>query len=137
MENFLQHPSIPHKTISKTEQKHSASHQLQQVGWYVASQSQCTSASGVELSRATVSWPGHRSRQSLCSCLHLMSPHLTEQSLPIHWCSGSSPLVLLNACWPRPEVPVGFIYLSCGLSQLEKSTGMQTSVHQACKVGQC
>lgn len=78
--------------------------------------------SGVELSRAKVSRPGHRSRQSLCSCLYLMSPHLTEQSLPIHWCSGSSRLVLLNARWPRPEVPVGFIYLSCGLPRLEKST---------------
>lgn len=67
---------------------------------------------------------------SLLSAPDVSTPH--EQSPPIHWCSGSSPLVLPHALWPRFEVQVGSISLSCGLPQLEKATRLPNKDTDQC-----
>lgn len=136
MENFLQHPSIPHKIVSKNGAE------MQCLAPAAASWLVCSRLVTVHKCQrhGAKQSPGLHSRLSLYSSPYLMSPHFTKQSLPIHWCSGSSPLVLLSAHWPRHEMPVGFIYLSCGLPWRRvpgsQKGGMKTSVLQACKVGQ-
>lgn len=97
------------------EQKCNASHQLQHVGQYTpVHRAQCGAEWSPGFTAGALPWA--------ISYLHLISPPLTEQSPPIHWHSGCSPLVLFHAHWPRFEVQVGSIYLSCALPHLEKGT---------------